>query len=195
MVHCYSGVVRFLKANISGNKQVKYQFVAGDVEWTNKVIFKFAAFATVGKRVSQTDFPVYEPIIILNLGGSLSSLVGLGGGVIFNPLMLEFGVHPKVCSSTSSYLVMLSTLAATVQYIFMDILPLDYALGIGFFVILFSLIGNFTLDKAVQKVKRPSMIALFLAGVMILCTVIVLVTSALDFIVSYATGEDMLDGE
>lgn len=37
---------------------MKYQFVTGDVEWTNKVIVKFAAFAAVGKRVSKTNFPV-----------------------------------------------------------------------------------------------------------------------------------------
>ena len=36
------------------------------------------------------------------LGGCLAGLVGLGGGMVLGPLLLELGVHPLVCCSCQS---------------------------------------------------------------------------------------------
>lgn len=107
----------------------------------------------------------------------MASLVGLGGGVIYNPLMLEFSVHPRVAGSTSMYLVLLGTLAATSQYIFMGLLPFDYAIGLGVVIIISTLVGNFTVSAFIERIGKPSIVAIILAAVIILCTVIVLGTS------------------
>lgn len=101
-------------------------------------------------------------------------MVGLGGGVIFSPLMLHFGVHPKVASSTSMYLVMLSTFAATMQFYSMGLIQEDYAIALGIISIIFILIGNYSLSSMVSKMGKPSVLVLFLAWVVILCTVIVI---------------------
>ena len=55
--------------------------------------------------------------LVSTVGGMLASIVGIGGGIIFGPLLLEFGVHPKVASSTSMFLVMYTTLSNTIQFI------------------------------------------------------------------------------
>jgi uncharacterized membrane protein YfcA len=112
--------------------------------------------------------------MLIYLGGALSSLVGLGGGVIFNPLMLHFRVHPKVASSTSMYLVMLSTFAATMQFYSMGLIQTDYAIALGIISIIFILIGNSTVNSYVNKMGKPSVLVLFLAWVVVLCTVIVI---------------------
>ena len=98
-----------LKKEHKLKQRVNYQFVKGDIEWTPSVIVRM--------------------LVIAILGGLLSSYVGLGGGIIFGPVMLEFGVHPRVSSSTSMYMVMLSTFVAVVQFFFMGVLPLDYSFG------------------------------------------------------------------
>jgi len=40
------------------------------------------------------------------VGGALASISGIGGGVVFGPLLLEIGLHPKCSSSTAMFLVM-----------------------------------------------------------------------------------------
>ena len=44
-------------------------------------------------------------------------------------------------------------------------------------IVLSPLIGNYTINKIVDRLGKPSILALFLAGVIILCTLIVLATS------------------
>ena len=136
--------VRILKKEHKLKQKVKYQFAKGDIEWTPQIISKM--------------------LIIAIIGGLLSSYVGLGGGIIFGPVMLEFGVHPRVSSSTSMYMVMLSTLVAVIQFFFMGVLPLDYSFWFGVVIITFTIVGHLTLNSFLNKHGKPSFFALFLAG-------------------------------
>ena len=56
-------------------------------------------------------------LVFAFLGGWISGALGLGGGSIFNPLMISMGVPPTVSTSTGMYMIMLSTLASSVIYI------------------------------------------------------------------------------
>ena len=44
-------------------------------------------------------------------GGICGGCLGIGGGMIFNPLLLELGMLPTVSSATGMYLVMFSSLS------------------------------------------------------------------------------------
>lgn len=48
------------------------------------------------------------------LAGILAAVVGLGGAIIYTPMLIELGVHPKVTSSTALYLVMYTSLSNTI---------------------------------------------------------------------------------
>lgn len=50
---------------------------------------------------------------IASVAGVGSSLVGLGGGMVFNPLLLEAGVGPEEASATSAVLTFVVALAST----------------------------------------------------------------------------------
>lgn len=50
------------------------------------------------------------------MGGWVAGALGLGGGSIFNPLLLTMGVPPKVSSATGMYLVTFSKVAACLIY-------------------------------------------------------------------------------
>ena len=41
------------------------------------------------------------------IGGWVSGALGLGGGAIFNPLLLSMGVPPKVSSASGMYMLSL----------------------------------------------------------------------------------------
>lgn len=50
------------------------------------------------------------------LAGFGSGYVGLGGGVILNPIFIAFDVFPQVAFSTSMYLALYSSFANTLLY-------------------------------------------------------------------------------
>ena len=50
------------------------------------------------------------------MGGWVAGALGLGGGSIYNPLLLTMGVPPMVSSSTGLYLVTFSKISACTIY-------------------------------------------------------------------------------
>lgn len=70
------------------------------------------------KGICDTDL-MYVPQVVKRLviyaffGGWVSGALGLGGGAIFNPVMLSMGVPPSVSSSTGMYMVLFSNLGSS----------------------------------------------------------------------------------
>lgn len=56
-------------------------------------------------------------ILIGFVGGIVSGALGLGGGAIFNPILLSMGVPPKVSSATGMYMIIFSTSTSTALYL------------------------------------------------------------------------------
>lgn len=61
-------------------------------------------------------------------GGWVAGALGLGGGVIFNPLLVSMNVPPRVSSATGMYLITFSKIATCVIYFIYGELQFDYAL-------------------------------------------------------------------
>lgn len=100
------------------------------------------------------------------VGGWVSGALGLGGGAIFNPLLLSMGCPPKVASATGMYMIIFSTGASTTTYIINNLLKTDYALFIGAFQIFGTLIGMFVLKKFMNKIGRQSPLVILLAFIL-----------------------------
>lgn len=88
------------------------------------------------------------------VGGWVSGALGLGGGSIFNPLLLSLGVPPKVASATGMYMIIFSTGASTFTYLLADMLPVSYGIWVGSFCVLGTIIGMILLDKIMSKLGR-----------------------------------------
>jgi len=131
-----------LKANYKQKLRVGYTFTNGDIKWENNIILQMLFTALVG--------------------GILSGMVGLGGGVIFNPLLLEFGVNPLVSSATGMYMVMLATLSSSILFIMEGRMLYAYALYLGIFMTIATILGIKSVDKAMRKYGRPSLLVLIL---------------------------------
>ena len=71
--------------------------VDSDIKYTAKTLFNLIFFAFVG--------------------GWVSGALGLGGGSIFNPLMISLGLPPSVSTSTGMYMITFSTAASSTIYI------------------------------------------------------------------------------
>lgn len=73
---------------------------------------------------------------MLSIPDFIIGLLGIGGGMIVSPLLLELGVHPLVGASTSSLMVLFSASTAALAFAFDHLLNVTYALvyGIGAFL-------------------------------------------------------------
>ena len=75
------------------------------------------------------------------VGGWVAGALGLGGGSIYNPALLSMGVPPKVSSATGMYLVLYSTIAASLVNFLNDKLNIQYGIWISFWSVIGTLIG------------------------------------------------------
>jgi hypothetical protein len=99
----------------------KYRFSEGDLQWTQTTV------------ISVT--------LIAFFGGMLSSIVGVGGGIIFSPLLISLDMHPTVAVSTAIYIESYMVLTTTVQYIISNMLYYKYAIWLGCFSTVGTLLG------------------------------------------------------
>ena len=98
-------------------------------------------FGNVGIAESDLDLSstkMINTLLALGFGGGwVAGCVGLGGGAIYNPVLITLGVPPSVSSATGLYLVTFSKIASVLVYFLDDLLDVPY----GFWIGLWSCIG------------------------------------------------------
>jgi len=100
------------------------------------------------------------------IGGILAGLVGIGGGMVSSPILLEIGVHPQVVMTTSSFLILFTSSSTTIQYFFFGKLAWRYALAYGFLSFVANIFGNLFINWLVKKYKKTSLIIFIVCAVM-----------------------------
>ena len=76
------------------------------------------------------------------VGGLLAGAFGLGGGAIFNPVLLTLGLPPQVSAATGLYLVTYSKVATSLVYFLNGEMNIGYALWLGFWSVFGSITGS-----------------------------------------------------
>jgi uncharacterized membrane protein YfcA len=96
-------------------------------------------------------------IVILGvLAGVVSSMVGIGGGMLIISLLSILGLEPREISSTSNFLVITSTISTTLLFSFAGQLKYSYALWMAIPCSAAALVGSFLVLKHINKTKRSS---------------------------------------
>jgi uncharacterized membrane protein YfcA len=65
----------------------------------------------------EADKIINKIILVCFLGGVISGLLGVGGGIVMAPLMLELGLDPKTTASTSNFLLIFTSSAGVVLFL------------------------------------------------------------------------------
>ena len=109
------------------------------------------------------------------VGGWVGGALGLGGGSIFNPLMISLGVPPSVSTSTGMYMIMFSTGASTLMFYTYGALNLTFGFWLGFWCSFGILIGVSLVNHLIKIYKRQSLLVFFLVFMLALSAVLVFV--------------------
>jgi uncharacterized membrane protein YfcA len=106
-------------------------------------------------------------------GGWACGALGLGGGAIFNPLLLSMNVPPKVASASGMYMIIFATGATCTTYILSGMLNIGYGLWVGGFNILGTILGMYLLDVLMKKLNRSSPLVCLLSFVFVISAIAV----------------------
>uniref|UniRef100_A0A7S4NPF3 Uncharacterized protein n=1 Tax=Guillardia theta TaxID=55529 RepID=A0A7S4NPF3_GUITH len=112
----------------------------------------------------------YYPFICIS-AGIAAGLLGIGGGMLKGPIMLEMGLPPSVVSATAAYMLLWTTASTTIQFGVMGEMLWDYALALFFVGLVSSILGQTLLSWAVSKYKKQYLITLMIALVIGFSTV------------------------
>jgi len=105
-------------------------------------------------EIALTNKTLVKLIVFSLMGGWISGALGLGGGMIFNPLLMSLGVPPKVATSSGMYMIIFASGATTVSYLFNGSLNIPYSLWFGVFCMIGSCVGMYFMLKLMKYLNR-----------------------------------------
>lgn len=146
---------------------------------------------TCASELKYRGRPLFYLLFFAFVGGWVSGAFGLGGGSVFNPLMIELGVPPQVSTSTGMYMIMFSTFASSVMYISFGALNQEFALWLGFWSMIGILGGMVLVDSLIKKYNRQSIIVFILCLVLALSAVLVPIFNGIEVMQRIEAGKDV----
>ncbi|KAF4319565.1 hypothetical protein BBO99_00004644 [Phytophthora kernoviae] len=149
-----------------------YPFIEGDIHWIKSRVLIFPTLCT--------------------MAGVCAGLLGIGGGMVKGPIMLEMGILPAVQSATANFMVLFTSSSTTLQFAingqFPGVLQYDYIAWFAFVGCLGGFCGQKVVAYLVKKYKRQSIM------VYILAATIGLSAAAMGFIGLQSTMRDLEKG-
>jgi uncharacterized membrane protein YfcA len=114
---------------------------------------------------------------------------GIGGGIVYGPLMLAMGVHPAVASATTACMILFTSFTATTTYAVYGILVHDYAIVCTILGLMSTAVGQMVMSGLLKKTGRNSYIA-FSIGVVILLSALLMTMQSLLHLMSDDVKEE-----
>jgi len=127
----------------------------------------------------------FKNVLIISLvsafAGIFASLLGIGGGMVLSPLLLELGVLANVAAATSSFMILFTSISSIIQYTILGRIMLDYGIALATIGLLSSIVGQTFLDWLVRKYDRRSYIVFSVLIIILLATILLGITGVIDF--------------
>jgi len=138
---------------------INWHFEEGDVKWGMRNTILFPSFSLVA--------------------GIAAGFLGIGGGLVKGPILLELGLLPQVVTVTSSFMIMFTASSTSTQFLILGRLTFQYAFwyaGVGFVC---AAVSNRGVQYMVKKYKKESYVAFIIGGAIGLSVVAMSTTLAI----------------
>jgi len=164
-------------------------------------VFTKAGATTIAQKASGTDSAEgvlawtprtlwLYPLLSL-VAGFLGGFLGIGGGIVIGPLLLELGMSAETSQATTALFVFLSSSLATVQFVVLGRAMPEYAMWFTTWVLLATIVGQTLIDYALQKYQRSSLIVLSIAAILAGSLVMMTAIGSTDLIADIMRGAYM----
>ncbi|XAR50642.1 hypothetical protein NMG60_11005015 [Bertholletia excelsa] len=115
---------------------------------------------------AEKNWQVYQLVLYCCCGilaGIVGGLLGLGGGFILGPLLLELGIPPQVSSATVTFAMLFSSSMSVAQYYLLHRFPVPYGLYFVAVAIIAAFMGQHVVKRIIALLGRASLIIFILA--------------------------------
>lgn len=127
--------------------------------------------------------------------GALAGMVGLGGGVMMSPLLLELRVHPQAAAATSTFITLFASTTAAVTFGLDDRLNLQYMALFAPICALGGFLGVYVLTGLIKKYKCTSLVSVLVGSLILLSAILVGAFSLRDEAEAVAGGQPLVISE
>lgn len=134
--------------------------------------------------------PMTFPMVAFGTG-FLGAMLGLGGGILLSPVLIEVGMHSEAVQATVASFVFLSSSLATIQCFMMDQIVWHYALWYGMVAVGATFLGQTACEIFIRKRRRYSFITLSVASVLLLSLICLCVVGTKTVAHDYDMGKPL----
>ncbi|KAF4709205.1 hypothetical protein FOZ63_009441, partial [Perkinsus olseni] len=124
--------------------------------------------------------------------GIIASMVGIGGGILMNPIILDFGLNPQQGTATNAINIFAMSTSTALSYGMSGYFPGGDDMWIVVLPFVGGIVGKLVLKKIVAKTGRMSVLVFLLAGITCAGCVIVLITGIISNIRDASNGIDIM---
>ena len=168
-------VIIHIEKEYTYRKNINFPYDEKDINWTKNTIIKLC--------------------FIGFLAGFIAGTIGIGGGVVLGPILLDLGIHPIVGTVTTNFLVLITSSSTTFQFILFKMLNFQYGIFCIFFSALGSYCGTYLVNSYVKNTGKQSFIVLILFFVVVISAIVLPLSSIINIINDYRKGIDIFEFE
>jgi uncharacterized membrane protein YfcA len=168
-------IYNHIQTEYSYRKIIGFPYDDRDINWTNQTIIKLC--------------------FIGFLAGFIAGVIGIGGGVVLGPILLDLGVHPIVGTVTTNMLVLITSSSTTFQFILFKMLNIEYGIICIIFSALGSYCGTYLVNTYVKKTGKQSFIVLVLFCVVVTSAIVLPLSSLINILEDYNKGHNIFEFE
>jgi len=121
------------------------------IEWTGRTVVVYPAVATVA--------------------GMLGGMLGLGGGIVMAPFLVELNLHPEVIQASTALFVFISSSLASLQFAINNQIMPEYVAWYGCTAVVATLLGQTVVNAWIRRSGRSSIIVMCIACVLLVSAV------------------------
>ena len=127
---------------------------------TNKRLFEYhpTSFIAISSKFPNGAPSYFKITIVSYLSGVLAGTLGVGGGLVMNPLLLSIGYDPISSTAVSNLSVFFSSMSTSIQFIAVGSIHYEHAWLFTVLSFAGALTGYFILAALLRKYKRPSLV-------------------------------------
>lgn len=156
---------------ISGQKEAEEEGSSDD-EAAEKLKNKENAAMSDYKEVVWTWKGVFAYMAIAFTTGLLAGCLGIGGGLVLSPLLLELGFYPAVASAISGMAVLVTSSSALLLYALSGKVYWEFALLMMPLTFVSTYIGKVKIDAYAEKHQKQSVIIWSVAIFIFICFIL-----------------------
>lgn len=119
--------------------------------------------------------------VVTLIAGIVAGLIGIGGGMVVGPILLELGFNPQVSSALTATNVLMSSSTVSMLVLISGTVPIDEALFFSCVCFAGAYFGKNFLGKLIKRLGKTSVIIFILGGVIFLAIVAVLAQGIIEF--------------